>query len=118
MPGPSLENHLKQVAQHSQTQPLETMKSGVWCTRNHSFHHSNFPATCLEKWSQGSLIWDTLATQIGKRLSKQTSKKTLKTVCQKTQILYEKVIVSFGSGGPFFQVFRTRIPLGHQSPQK
>ena len=118
MPGPSLKNHLKKVAQHSQTQPLETTKSGVWCKRNHSFHHSNFPATCLEKWSQGSLIWDTLATQIGKRLSKQTSKKSLKTVCQKTQILCENVILSFGSGGPFFQVFRTRILLGHQSPQK
>ena len=113
MPGPSLENNLQKVAHRLQTQTLQTMKSSVWYKRNHSFHHSSFPATCLEMWSQGSLIWNTFATQIGKRLSKQTSKTSSQTVCQKTQICYENGLVSFGFRGPFFKAFRTRIPLGH-----
>ena len=118
MPGPSLENHLKKVAHRLQTQTLKTMKSDVWCAQNHSFHHSNFPATCLEMWSKGSLIFGTLAAQIRKRLSKQTSEKSLKTICQQTQICCVNVVLSFGFPGPFFKVFRTRIPLGHQSPKK
>ena len=74
IPGSTLENHLKKVAQHFQTQPLETMKSSVWCIRNHRFRFSSFAAKCLEKWSQGSLIWDTLATEINKRPPRNTPK--------------------------------------------
>ena len=41
IPGSSLENHLKKDAQHSQTRPLETMKSSVWCNETIGFA---FPA--------------------------------------------------------------------------
>ena len=118
MPWPSLENYLKKVTHRLQTQTLQTSKSSVWCKRNHSFHHSSFPPACLEMWCKGSLILGTLATQIRKSLSKQTSEKSLKNICHKTYILCEKVVVPFGFPGPFFKVFLTRIPLGHQSPQK
>ena len=56
MPGATLKNHLKKVTNRLQTKTLKTMKSNVWCKRNHSFHISSFPATCLEMWSKGSLV--------------------------------------------------------------
>ena len=118
MPGPSLENTLKKNAHCLQTQTPETMKSSVWPRQNHSFYHPNFPATCREMWSHGSLIWDTLGTKIWKKVSKQTSKKSWKTIYPKTQKSRENGILLFGFWGTFFKVLRTRIPLGHQSPKK
>ena len=73
IPGSSSENHLKKDAQHSQTRPLETMKSSVWFTRNHTFQLSSFAAKCLEKCSQWPLISGTLAIEITKRHPQNTA---------------------------------------------
>ena len=73
IPGSSSENHLKKDAQHSQTRPLETMKSSVWCKRNHTFQLSNFAAKCVDKCSQWPLICGTLAIEITKRPPQNTA---------------------------------------------
>ena len=73
IPGSSSENHLKKDAQHSQTRPLETMKSSGWCQRNHTFQLSSFAAKCLEKCSQWHIISGTLAIKITKRPPQNTA---------------------------------------------
>ena len=106
------------MSQHLQTQPLKTMKKAVWPTRKHRFQLSSFSRKCLEKWSQGTLVWHILATKNTKSTSKETSKKTPKNNCWKWQKSSQTGIVSFGFRTSFFQLFRTRNPLGHQSPKK
>ena len=53
IPGSSSENHLKKDAQHSQTRPLETMKSSVWSTQNHTFQLSSFAAKFWKSVPEG-----------------------------------------------------------------
>ena len=43
--------------------------------------------------------------------------KSEKNSYRKTKTYYEKLVVPFGFRGLFFDTFRTRIPLGHQSPK-
>ena len=45
----AFKNNLKKVDRHLAIQPLETLETTVWPTRNHRFHLSSFAAKCLEK---------------------------------------------------------------------
>ena len=83
------------------TQPLKTLKSSVWCIRNHGFQLSSFAATCLEKCLQVPVIWDTSATKALKNTSQDSSKNQQKKHCNKHRILMK--MVSFL--GSFFDCF-------------
>ena len=126
---------MKKVAQYFQTQPLKTMKTMVWRTRNHWFRLSSFAAKCLEKCFQGALIWDTLATEIRKRHPRTIQNKTEKSTAKKHR-LFVKMESSFLVFGVTFSTFfgpgchlapkppktRKRYPKGFQNdppkPQK
>ena len=92
------------------------MKRGVWCTQNHRFHLSSFAAKCLEKCVQGALIWDTLATNIGKRPSKETSKMIEKSTPKKHRILVNVEYFFLVLGPPFFNFFGPGTHLTTKAP--
>ena len=118
MPGPSLENHLKKVAHRLQTQTLQTMKSSVWCGQNHSLHHSSFPATFPEMWSKGSLIWDTLATQIRKHNQNKFPDKLIKKGMSKHIDFLWKWNTFVWFSGSLFHGFSDPDPTWPPKPQK
>ena len=94
------------------------MKSSVWPPPNHRFHLSSFAAKCPEKWSQGTLLWNTLATKIRKMLPRNTPTNHWKITCENTYKFMKKEYFRGGFRGIFFKFFRTWTPLGHQSPNK
>ena len=109
---------VEKVAQDVLTQPLKTLKSSVWCTRNTSFQLSSFAATWLEKCPQVTPIKNISATKAQQKHFPRLLQKPTKKTSRTTPNCYENCVLFGVNFWVFFYLLALCSDLGFPSPPK
>ena len=117
-PNPSQKRSWKSVAQHVLTQPLKTVKSGVWFKRNPSFQLSSFAATWLEKCFQVPPFGTLWPPKRNKITSQDSSQNQRNKHCEKLGVLMKNGVLVGLPVWLFFYVVALCSDPGLPSPPK
>ena len=109
-PDPVWKTTSKKDAQHYQARPLETMKSSVSCTRNHSLWISTFARKCLRWWPQSLPFAQIIAVEVAKNASQTCVKRTYTKYCFRGTKIHEKHTTFFWFVRPLFAFFVDQDP--------